>query len=146
MKNVFLFSLLFSVLNCKISFAQNTPEGIVTEFFDLYKNKGGDKAIEYIFSTNPYAASSKEAIMQLEQNLKTAMENNGKFWGYDLLTTRKAGENLVMLTYLVKHDRDPITFRILFYKPNDKWQLQKFKFDDKMDDELEEASKAYRLK
>ena len=51
-----------------------------------------------------------------------------------------------MLTFLVRHDRDPLTFRIVFYKPHVAWQVQNFKFDNKMDDELEEASKGYRLK
>ena len=141
-----LLSLLLSLLACKISFAQNSPDDIVNKFFDLYKKDGSDKAIDYIFATNKYAQDSQEAIDQLKSNLKKTLTIDGPFWGYELLTKKRAGENFIMLTFLVRHDRDPLTFRIVFYKPHETWQVQNFKFDNKMDDELEEASKGYRFK
>ena len=140
-----LFSLLLSSLTY-ISFAQNSPEDIINKFFDLYKKDGSDKALDYIFSTNKYAGDSQEAIKTLKENLHKTATIDGAFWGYDLLSRKSAGQNFVMFTFLVIHDRDPLTFRILFYKPFDKWQVQNFKFDDKMDDELEEASKGYRFR
>ena len=63
--------------------------------------------------------------------------------GYEVLSNKTAGKSLILLTILVKHDKDALTFRILFYKPNDKWQVQTFKFDNKISEELEEASKSY---
>mgnify|MGYP001206608951 CR=1 FL=1 len=139
-----LLSLL-SWLFCSISYAQSTPNDIVNKFFELYKKEGSDKAIDYIFATNKYAKESIEAIGQLKDNLKKTLTIEGVFWGYELLTTKRAGQNFIMLTFLVKHERDPLTFRIVFYKPNDKWQVQNFKFDNKMDEELEEASKNINL-
>ncbi len=50
-----------------------------------------------------------------------------------------------MLTYLIRHDREPLVFNFMFYKPNNEWHIQNFKFGNSIDDELEEASKAYRL-
>jgi hypothetical protein len=139
----FLLALLFSILACNISFAQNSPEDIVNKFFDLYKKDSIDKAIDYIFATNKYSGNSQDAIDQLKISLKKTIEVDGPFWGHELITQKMAGERFIMLTFLVRHDRDPLTFRIVFYKPNDKWQVQNFKFDNKMDDELEEASKRY---
>jgi hypothetical protein len=105
-----------------------------------------DKAIDYIFSTNKYATNSQEGIDELKRSLKKTSTSAGAFWGYELLSKKSAGQGFIMLTFFVKYDRDPLTFRILFYKPHDSWQLQNFKFDNKMDEELEEASKAYRFK
>lgn len=51
-----------------------------------------------------------------------------------------------MVTYLVRDDRQPLVFNIMYYRPGDKWQMQDFKYGNSIDDELEEASKAYRLK
>ena len=128
------------------SFAQNSPEEIINKFFDLYKKAGSDEALDYIFSTNKYSGDSQEAINNLKENLRKTVSFHGSFRGYELLSRKSAGQSFVMLTFLVKHDRDPLTFRIVLYKPIDKWQVQNFKFDNKMDDELEEASKGYRLK
>jgi hypothetical protein len=47
-----------------------------------------------------------------------------------------------MLTYLVRYDREPL-YTIMFYKPNDKWQMQNFKYGNPIDDKLKEVSKAY---
>ena len=35
---------------------------------------------------------------------------------------------------------------MLFYKPSKEWRLLNFSYDDTLDEELTEASKAYRLK
>ena len=131
---------------CKISFSQNSPEDIANKFFALYKKEGSDKAVDYIFSTNKYAQNSQAAIDQLKDNLKQTLAIDGPFWGFELLSRKTAGDNFTMLTFLVKHDRDPLTFRMVFYRPHDVWQVQNFKFDNKMDEELEEASKANRFK
>ena len=141
-----LFSLLVILFIYRTSNAQNSPENVATKFFEFYKNEGSDKALDYIFSTNKYSGESQDAINNLKENLRKTVSFDGTFCGYELLSRKSAGQNFVLLTFLVKHDRDPLTFRFVFYKPIDKWQVQNFKFDNKIDDELEEASKGYRLK
>lgn len=136
-----LFLMLFAG---KASFAQNTPEGITKSFFDLYKKGTIDEAIDYIFGTNKYAENNREGIDDLKRKLKKTISIEGEYNGYDLLYKKTAGDNLVVLTLLVRHERDPLTFRLLFYKPADKWMLQNFKYNNKMDEELEEASKVHK--
>ena len=46
-----------------------------------------------------------------------------------------------MYTYIVKYDVQPLIFRIMFYRPEDKWMLNNFQFTGSIDDEMEEASK-----
>ncbi len=70
----------------------------------------------------------------------------GKYYGADLLTSKTAGANLIMLTYLVRYDKQPLVFNIMYYKPNNKWHMQNFQYRSSIDEELEEASKAYRMK
>jgi hypothetical protein len=139
-----LLSCFLCVLTSKVLIAQASPDVIINNFFDLYKTVGSDRALDYIFSTNKYVKNSQEAIDELKNALEKAIEIDGPFWGYDLVSKKMAGEHFIMFTFLVRHDRGPLTFRILFYKPHDKWQVQNFKFDSKMDDELEESSKLLR--
>lgn len=139
--------ILFSLMTIgNIAFGQSTPQDISTRFFVLYKTGDSDKAIDYLFSSSPFKSDITEAIEEVKRKLKKAATQIGPFHGADLLATKTAGANIVMLTYIVRHDREPLLFNIMFYKPNDKWQMQNFKFGSAIDDELEEASKAYRIK
>ena len=128
------------------SFAQSTPQEIANKFFATYKLGDTDKAIDFLFSYSPYAKDIAEGINDVKQKLKSSAPALGRFFGADLLATKTSGPNVVMLTYLVRHQREPLVFNIMFYRPSDKWQMQNFKYGSSVDDELEEASKAYRLK
>lgn len=134
--------LLFSY---NISNAQSSPEQIIDKFFDVYKKEDSSKAIDYLFSNNQFSVEIADGLDDVKRQLKKQIDADGKFYGRDLLSKRSAGPNLIMYTYIVRHAREPLTFNIMFYKASDKWQLQNFKFHNNTDDELEEASKAYRL-
>jgi len=63
----------------------------------------------------------------------------GNYQGYELINEKKTGENLKLLSYMVRFDRQPFRFTFIFYKPDTIWQVQNLKFDDKLDDELEKS-------
>lgn len=143
MKTFLLF--IFSIIITVSCLSQTTPRDISAKFFEIYKQEGSDKALDYLFSNTSYATLITEGIEDTKRQLKKSVGLIGKFHGVDLLTTKTAGPNLTMLTFLVRHDREPLVFNLMFYKPNNKWQMQNFKYGNSIDDELEEASKAYRL-
>ncbi len=126
--------------------AQSTPQDMTRKFFALYKVGDSDKAIDYLFSSNPYSKDIAEGIEDVKRQLKKLLEQIGNYYESDLLTTKTAGANVIMYTFLVRHDKQPLTFSIMFYKPNEKWQMQNFKYQNNTFEELEEASKFYRLK
>ena len=142
MKQISILFIL--VLVTYSTYGQKSPEDIANNFFALYKKDSIDMAMNYLFSTNKYSSDSQEGINNLKNNLTLSRSQVGKFIGYELLQKKVAGHDVELLTFLVKHERLPLTFRILFYKPSNDWQVQNFKFDDKVDEELEEASKIYR--
>ena len=137
MRPLLICALLFIGLAAT---AQSAPETISAKFFDLYKNQGSDSAINYLFSTNRYSPDSADKISDLRNRLQTAIQNNGTYWGYDLLSKRTAGENFQLFTFLIRHDRAPLIFRITFYRPFSKWQVQNFQFDSNTTAELQDAA------
>jgi hypothetical protein len=144
MKPLFAFlSLAFFIGTC---YAQDQPQDINKKFFELYKLKNSDDAMDYLFSNTSYVENIKEGIDDVKRQLKKQISQIGLYYGADLLSTKTAGPNIVLYTYLVRHAMQPLTFYIMFYKPNDKWQMQSFKFDNSISDDLEEASKLYRSK
>lgn len=139
--------LLVGLLLCSINtFAQSDPQKIIDEFFTLYKNKGVDTSLDYLFGTNKWMDNSKDQIEGVKLKLNGTLKLLGQHYGYDLITKKSVGNNYWLYTFMVRYDRQPLRFSIMFYKPNDQWRMLNFSYDDNLDDELEEASKAYRLK
>ncbi len=40
------------------------------------------------------------------------------------------GSNVLVLTYLTRHDIQPLRWRFIFYRPDKTWQLINMGFDD----------------
>ncbi len=136
---VFCLSLLFSS-------AQTSIDEITTEFFSLY-SKSPHKAIDYAFSSNKWMMDrKKDAVESIKRKVAGDIELLGKYYGYEKITSKSIGDSFVLVSFMVKYDRQPIRFTFVFYMPDNKWQLQNFKYDVALDEELEEAARAYRLR
>jgi len=117
-----------------------TTAGILETFFKKYKDDGTAAAIDYLFGTNKYFTNTA-GINQLKSKLDSLRQGIGAYLGRDLIAQRQASNSLVSYSYLVKHEIQPIRFTFMFYKAQNEWALYRFKYDDQMDAELEEAGK-----
>jgi hypothetical protein len=126
--------------------AQDTPQKIADQFFSVYQMKGANDAIDYIFSTNKWMNESKDQIENVKFKLNSTLKLIGKYEGYDLIVKKTVGDHLLVYTFLVRYDRQPLRFTMMFYNPSTEWRLYNFSYDDSLDEELQEAAKAYRLK
>jgi len=140
------FLLIAFLLSSISSYGQDDPQKIIDKFFSLYSTKKTNEAIDYIFSSNKWMNESKDQIENVKFKLNSTLKLVGEYAGYSLMTKKTLGEHLTLYTFIVRYDRQPLRFSMLFYKPRNEWQLQNFSYDDKMDEELDEAAKAYRLK
>jgi hypothetical protein len=143
MKKLFLIGFLFCSIACS---AQDDPQKIIDRFFDLYKNKSANEAIDYIFSTNKWMKDSKDQIENIKFKLNGTLKLLGDYAGQSFMAKKTAGDHLTLYTFIVRYDRQPLRFSMLFYKPANEWRLQNFSYDDSIDTELEEAAKTYRLR
>jgi hypothetical protein len=139
-----LLTLLLIFGLFKASYGQNIPEEMSARFFDIYKKQSFDNALEYLYSTNKNAKDYQSGLANLKTQVDSSVQTVGHFLSYELISKASAGKSIMLLTFLVKCEKDALTFRVLFYKPADVWQAQTFKFDNKIGDELEDASKAYK--
>ncbi len=113
---------------------------LVNTFFKKYKDEGTGPAIDYIFGTNKYFTNSA-GISTLKGKLDSLRQSVGAYLGKDLIVQKSASNSLVFYSFLVKHEIQPIRFTFMFYKPQNDWVLYRFKYDDQMDSELEDAGK-----
>ena len=129
---------LISIL-ASVSYAQSNPEDIINKFFDLYKNKGSDMAVDYVFSTNKWMDKNQDVVIEMKMRLKKAINIIGNYYGYELITKKSLGQSYLLYSYVVKYERQPIQFTFILYKPDKSWQIQNLRFDDNLTEELEEA-------
>jgi hypothetical protein len=126
-------------------FAQSNPQDLINTFFAAYEKDPG-KAVKELYETNKWTERIKDDIDKIVGTVNGFTESYmGKYYGYEIITKKKFAESFVLYSYLVKYDRQPIRFIFKFYKPNDKWVLYSYEFDDKLDDEIQEAAKLYYL-
>jgi hypothetical protein len=142
-KITFTLILFVGILNME---AQTNPKNIVDNFFVNYQKDGASIALDKLYYTNKWMERATDAITNLKSQLKGLNEDYvGKYYGYELIGEKKLAESYILLSYLVKFDRQPIRYTFQFYKPNDKWVIYSFKFDANIDDEIEESAKLYYL-
>jgi len=149
MKNTKLLKVYLTIILVSFSmigFGQNAPKEIVSKFFTDYKNEGASKALDNLYSNNKWMNRAKDAITQLKQQLGTLDEDYvGKYYGYELIVEKRLSDSFILMSYLVKFDRQPIRFTFQFYKPDNEWRTHSFKYDGSIDDEIEESAKVYYL-
>ncbi|HHW60262.1 MAG: hypothetical protein WBL11_06340 [Bacteroidales bacterium] len=118
-------------------FNQNIPsyEPLMEEFFLIYKKNTPPEAIDFIFKTNPIIIQKNaEEITQIKLRLSAITAMLGEYHGYEKIREQKYGESLVVVTYMLKYSYQPLFYTFTLYYPNNKWQLQTIKFDDKISD------------
>lgn len=136
--------LAFGLIISLTSFGQ-TPEEIIDKFFTEYENVGADEALDNLYATSEWMGRNQDATQNVKSQLANLQSLVGTYYGREFITKKSVGKSLSLYSYLVKYDRQPLRFTFEFYKPNDKWTIFGFSFDENLDDELEEAAKVYRL-
>jgi hypothetical protein len=138
--------LIAFLLPGSFAFGQSgTNEKITETFFKTFK-QNPTKAYEELFADNKWMKDKKSDIETVKIKMSDFLSGLGGYYGFELITEKSAGESYILKSYLIKYERQPIRFTFLLYKPNDKWQIQNFTYDTNIEEELEEAAKAYRLK
>ena len=140
-----MFTVVILLASCNKQPKQEEYDNYSKIFFSKYETEGVDKAVSYIFSTNPIISQDDEQIVNLKRDLMEAAKQLGEYCGYGLITTKKATNDYVYCSYLIKYKRQPLRFSFIYYKPKDKWVLHKFTFDNEVEKELESAGTIYFL-
>ncbi|MGZ3812172.1 MAG: hypothetical protein ACXVJN_10520 [Mucilaginibacter sp.] len=124
---------------------EETPAQISKKFFDLYSVKPMD-AIDYIFSGVKVTKQVSDDITAIKKNLKVTIDLDGTYYGYELINEKSVGNNLKLISYMLRYEKQPLRFIFIYYKPNDKWKIYTFQFNTNLDEELTNASSIDMMK
>lgn len=76
-------------------------------------------------------AEMDEAEALTVKQLAQVAPRFGRTIGYEVVGERMVGDSLVRISGIVKHENIPVRWMFYYYKPQDKWILFKFNWDDK---------------
>ena len=128
-----VFAILLFIPALTMNAQENTYQGVIDKFFSIYQNDGPEKAIDYIFSTNPYLEPNSEQVTAIKLKLATAVAVIGDYYGFDPVSVKELGPSMAVGSYMVRYKRQPLFFTFILYKPDKLWQIQTLRFDDKIE-------------
>lgn len=128
------FIILLSMSELK---SQKLPEEIISDFITEFQNSPS-KGVDYIFKDNKWMDLNSNEVRKLKIELESIHDIVGKYYGYEKISEKSIGKSIKVYTYFIKYERQPFRFKFTFYKPNDKWLIQNFNYDDQIEDTLGE--------
>jgi hypothetical protein len=145
-RRVFFF---VSIAVCMVGFSRTSLaqqlsdapyQAMSDRFFNLLQKGKGADAVDYLLGTNP---AMKKVPDQIE-NLKTQFGSLGPLMGSyvsstKLVETQVAGM-FVYQHYFVAYERQPISVRIKYYKPGEKWLCYGVQFDAELTDLIQKEA------
>jgi hypothetical protein len=122
MKKITLFALLSLIV--AYASAQTEPE----EYVKVFLSEVGKANFESALELMPLSDKMKEDTAYIHK-LLTRLEKNadelGKYYGYELISKEEISPSLINYSYFIKYQSSPQRILFVFYKPAEKWQLNR---------------------
>ena len=117
----------------------NPPAEIAGPIDKFFKNlKSGDYPTAYeTFLTGSRLGMQKQKMSTIISHTEEAFGIYGKLNDYEIYDNYGIGSNVLVLTYLSRHDIQPLRWRFIFYRADKTWQLNNMGFDDFLLDMLD---------
>jgi len=110
--------------------------GPIDKFFQTLK--AGDYAPAYEnFLAGTRLGQQKEKMSMFISKTQEAFGIYGKLNDYEVFDNYSIGSNVIVLTYLTRHQMQPLRWRFIFYRPDKTWGLINMGFDDVLLDTLD---------
>ena len=117
----------------------NPPAEIAGTIDKFFKGlKAGNYADTYeSFLAGTRLGAQKEKMSVFISKTQEAFGLYGKLNDYEIFDNYSVGSNVLVLTYLSRHDVQPLRWRFIFYRPDKTWGLINMGFDDVLLDMLD---------
>lgn len=125
MKKFSLILVLIGMLSfsSKSILAQSSPEEISTKFFSVLKDKGIDKAFDYLYSDKKAIEDNQDVISGNKSSIVDLTANLGNYNSFEFISKDETGKSYIRFNYMLKYDKSPVKLMLIFYKPNDVWKV-----------------------
>ena len=119
--------------------AVNPPAEIAVAVDKFFKGlEAGNYATAYEgFLNGTRLATQKAKMSAFISKTQEGFGIYGKMNDYEIYDNYSVGSNVLVLTYLSRHDVQPLRWRFIYYRPDKTWTLINMGFDDTLLDQLD---------
>jgi hypothetical protein len=119
--------------------ATNPPAEIAGTIDKFFKGlKAGNYADSYeTFLNGTRLGAQKPKMSTFISKTQEAFGIYGKLNDYEIFDNYSVGSNVIVLTYLTRHDLQPLRWRFIYYRADKNWLLINMGFDDFLLDMLD---------
>ncbi len=104
-------------------------KGNLDGFFAGLIEGNAQKAYDALVKAQPLSEREEELKFMINMT-QQALTLYGKSTGSELVDTKSAGARLMTITYLTFHQKAPLRWKVICYKPQTAWILIDVVFDD----------------
>jgi hypothetical protein len=117
----------------------NPPPVIAEPIDKFFKGlAAGNYADTYeTFLTGSLMGTQKEKMSVFISKTEEAFGIFGKLHDYEIFDNYSVGSNVIVLTYLSRHDVQPLRWRFIYYRPDKTWRVINMGFDVTLLDTLD---------
>jgi hypothetical protein len=108
----------------------------IAKFFNTLKSGDYSNAYE-TFLAGSALGEQKEKMSVFISKTQDAFGIYGTLYDYELYDNQSIGANVLVLTYLTRHQRQPLRWRFIFYRAQSTWTVTNLGFDDVLLDLLD---------
>jgi len=124
--------LIACVFSAVVAGAEEAPPELTqmcATFFNQLRDGKVSEAYSLLLQGSKIAAKLED-VSKLEERTREMLQSYGAMRGYDMAKVEFVGNNLCRLTYLTRSDVAPVRWRIVFYRPADRWRVFNLQMDD----------------
>ena len=132
-----------SILICWLSWSAQAVESLSDKAAaqslaeEVMERVSKDQFKEGLSKLRPYTvvpvAEFDVQMAQMDMQIPVIRQRFGKSIGYDFVEKEQLGNSLIQYVYLQKFEKHVMVWRFIFYKSKDKWLLNTWYFNDKVE-------------
>jgi hypothetical protein len=128
-------SAVLMVALCAPSWAQDvtdsrragSPDVLAQAFLQQVQSGAVEVAFDTLLKGSPIAEQGQQYQM-LKTQAQVTLPVMGRALGFERLDENRVGTSVVVVKYLMRHEKDAITWTFVFYRPVDRWMVTALKF------------------
>ena len=117
-------------------------EQMSDRFFELLQSNKAEQGVDYLMASNPNTLRIEDQVAQLRTQFGSLHGLMGDNVSHTLLVEKKITDRYVYQHYFVAYERQPISVRIIYYKPKDVWECYSLQFDVELQKTIQSAADA----
>ncbi len=109
------------------SAAPREPRAAAEQFLSGVRGGKIEAAYDALFVGSPILEQTQQVLL-LKGQTQSQMQLFGAALDYEFLQQKEIGKSLVTLKYLLRYEKDAVTWTFVFYKAKDQWVVTAIKY------------------